>query len=93
MSGVFLFYDDQMPQFYKQCPLSPRTDNAVKNRFTTLCKKRAKHEALAKENGTATYINLNNKRVIFSNGLNTGGSESAAPLKKMRYIESRFPLS
>lgn len=80
-----------MPQFYKHCPLSPRTDNAVKNRFTTLCKKRAKHEALAKEKSTATYINLNNKRVIFPNGLNPGGSESAAPLKKMRYIESRFP--
>lgn len=64
--------------------VSGRTDNAVKNRFTTLCKKRAKHEALAKENSTATYINLNNKRVIFPNGLNTGGSESAAALKKMR---------
>nr|AGN52132.1 MYB-related transcription factor [Salvia miltiorrhiza]AGN52242.1 MYB-related transcription factor [Salvia miltiorrhiza] len=64
--------------------VSGRTDNAVKNRFTTLCKKRAKHEALAKENSTTTYINLNNKRVIFPNGLSTGGSESAAPLKKMR---------
>ncbi|XP_042052887.1 transcription factor MYB124-like isoform X1 [Salvia splendens] len=64
--------------------VSGRTDNAVKNRFTTLCKKRAKHEALAKENSTSSYINLNNKRVIFPNGLNAGGSESAAPLKKMR---------
>lgn len=65
----------------------------MKNRFTTLCKKRAKHEALAKENSTSSYINLNNKRVIFPNGLNAGGSESAAPLKKMRYIQSQFPLS
>lgn len=68
----------------------PRTDNAVKNRFTTLCKKRAKHEALANEN-SSTYINLNNKRVIFPNGLNTGGggggSESGVPIKKMRYIK------
>ncbi|XP_042049090.1 transcription factor MYB88-like isoform X2 [Salvia splendens] len=64
--------------------VSGRTDNAVKNRFTTLCKKRAKHEALAKENSTSSYINLNNKRVIFPNGLNAGGSESAAPLKNMR---------
>ncbi|KAG8383104.1 hypothetical protein BUALT_Bualt05G0150100 [Buddleja alternifolia] len=59
-----------------------RTDNAVKNRFTTLCKKRAKREALAKENSTTSYINLNNKRVIFRNGLNAdGGSES---VKKIR---------
>ncbi|KAL0385742.1 UNVERIFIED_CONTAM: Transcription factor [Sesamum radiatum] len=65
--------------------VSGRTDNAVKNRFTTLCKKRAKREALAKENNTISYINLNNKRVVFPNGLNIGvGSESAPPLKKIR---------
>ncbi|KAL0447065.1 UNVERIFIED_CONTAM: Transcription factor [Sesamum latifolium] len=65
--------------------VSGRTDNAVKNRFTTLCKKRAKREALAKENSATSYINLNNKRVISRNGLNAdGGSESAGPLKKMR---------
>ncbi|KAL3631134.1 hypothetical protein CASFOL_024118 [Castilleja foliolosa] len=70
--------------------VSGRTDNAVKNRFTTLCKKRAKHEALAKENNGTCYINLNNKRVIFPNGLSTdGGSENAAPLKKIRtYISN-----
>ncbi|GFP86169.1 myb-related protein b [Phtheirospermum japonicum] len=70
--------------------VSGRTDNAVKNRFTTLCKKRAKHEALAKENNGTCYINLNNKRVIFPNGINSdGGSENAAPLKKMRtYISN-----
>ncbi|KAF2325418.1 hypothetical protein GH714_027893 [Hevea brasiliensis] len=32
--------------------VSGRTDNAVKNRFSTLCKKRAKYEALAKEKKT-----------------------------------------
>ncbi|KAK4481610.1 hypothetical protein RD792_012514 [Penstemon davidsonii] len=72
--------------------VSGRTDNAVKNRFTTLCKKRAKHEALAKENNTTSYINLNNKRVIFPNGLNTdGGSENnTAPFKKLRtYISNQ----
>ncbi|KAL3511153.1 hypothetical protein ACH5RR_030554 [Cinchona calisaya] len=65
--------------------VSGRTDNAVKNRFSTLCKKRAKHEALAKENNTS-YINLNNKRVIFPNGLSTDRvSETAGPpLKKIR---------
>ncbi|CAL5366885.1 unnamed protein product [Camellia sinensis] len=65
--------------------VSGRTDNAVKNRFSTLCKKRAKHEALAKDNNTS-YINPNNKRVIFPNGSSTAGiSENATPLKKLRY--------
>ncbi|GMP83369.1 hypothetical protein CsSME_00037309 [Camellia sinensis var. sinensis] len=52
--------------------------------FSTLCKKRAKPEALAKENNTS-YINPNNKRVIFPNGSSTAGiSENATPLKKLR---------
>ncbi|KAK6788876.1 hypothetical protein RDI58_012675 [Solanum bulbocastanum] len=64
--------------------VSGRTDNAVKNRFTTLCKKRAKHEALAKENSNS-FINLNNKRVIFPDGLNVDNiAEAAAPIKKLR---------
>lgn len=62
-----------------------RTDNAVKNRFSTLCKKRAKHEALAKENSNSSYINLNNKRILFPAGINTDGiSEAAGSVKKMR---------
>ncbi|KAL8532529.1 hypothetical protein ACS0TY_008938 [Phlomoides rotata] len=70
--------------------VSGRTDNAVKNRFTTLCKKRVKREALAKENNAFSYINLNNKRVIFRNVLAAdGGSESVVPSKKTRsYISS-----
>nr|XP_043624145.1 transcription factor MYB124 [Erigeron canadensis] len=44
--------------------VSGRTDNAVKNRFSTLCKKRAKNEAMAKENHTS-YITTNNKRTRF----------------------------
>ncbi|OIS99326.1 PREDICTED: transcriptional activator Myb [Nicotiana attenuata] len=64
--------------------VSGRTDNAVKNRFTTLCKKRAKHEALAKENSNS-FVNLNNKRVIFPDGLNFDNiTEAAAPFKKLR---------
>ncbi|KAL6294703.1 hypothetical protein ACE6H2_002845 [Prunus campanulata] len=64
--------------------VSGRTDNAVKNRFSTLCKKRAKYEALAKENATS-YINSNDKRVIIRNGFNTDGTtETTAPFKKMR---------
>ncbi|KAL5992159.1 SANT SWI3, ADA2, N-CoR and TFIIIB'' DNA-binding domain, partial [Asimina triloba] len=62
-----------------------RTDNAVKNRFTTLCKKRAKQEALSKENSTVC-INANNKRVILQNG--SVASEifesQVPPLKKIR---------
>ncbi|XP_030512268.1 transcription factor MYB124 isoform X1 [Rhodamnia argentea] len=61
--------------------VSGRTDNAVKNRFTTLCKKRAKYEALAKENN----INLNSKRIISRNPSSVDGTaESAAPAKRMR---------
>ena len=67
-----------------------RTDNAVKNRFSTLCKKRAKHEALAKENSTS-YINSNNKRALFNSGLNAEGTiEDAVSLKKMRYKSTRI---
>ncbi|XP_031122075.1 transcription factor MYB124-like [Ipomoea triloba] len=62
--------------------VSGRTDNAVKNRFTTLCKKRAKNEALAKENSNSSI----NRRVIFPSWLNSSDSisESAVPLKKQR---------
>ncbi|XP_042515759.1 transcription factor MYB124-like isoform X2 [Macadamia integrifolia] len=61
--------------------VSGRTDNAVKNRFSTLCKKRAKCEALSKENNISC-INPNNKRVILQNGFVT--NDSTPPLKKMR---------
>ncbi|KAJ6430003.1 hypothetical protein OIU84_021421 [Salix udensis] len=64
--------------------VSGRTDNAVKNRFSTLCKKRAKYEALAKENKN-THINLNNKRIILHDGFNTDGApENDPPIKKIR---------
>ncbi|EOA36563.1 hypothetical protein CARUB_v10011707mg [Capsella rubella] len=61
--------------------VSGRTDNAVKNRFTTLCKKRAKHEALAIENS-----NSNTKRILFLDGISTPQkAENEAPIaKKMR---------
>ncbi|RYR59832.1 hypothetical protein Ahy_A05g025805 isoform D [Arachis hypogaea] len=61
-----------------------RTDNAVKNRFSTLRKKRAKYEALAKENHTS-YTNSNNKRVILQHGhVTDSASESGVSTKKMR---------
>ncbi|XP_022776904.1 transcription factor MYB124-like isoform X2 [Durio zibethinus] len=64
--------------------VSGRTDNAVKNRFSTLCKKRAKYEALVKENNTSC-INPNNKRILLQDGFNTDGTaECVAPVKRMR---------
>ncbi|KAK8508161.1 hypothetical protein V6N13_055614 [Hibiscus sabdariffa] len=64
--------------------VSGRTDNAVKNRFSTLCKKRAKYEALAKEN-TASFINPNNKRILLQNGLNVDGTaDGTGFVKRMR---------
>ncbi|XP_020214315.1 transcription factor MYB124 [Cajanus cajan] len=64
--------------------VSGRTDNAVKNRFSTLCRKREKYAALAKENCTS-YINSNNKRIILQhyNNMDTT-SESGVPIGKMR---------
>ncbi|CAN1198789.1 Transcription factor MYB88 [Linum perenne] len=64
--------------------VSGRTDNAVKNRFTTLCKKRAKYEALAKGNDTV-FTNSNNKRVMSDGKMNsTGNPENAIAAKRMR---------
>ncbi|KAE9615525.1 putative transcription factor MYB-HB-like family [Lupinus albus] len=64
--------------------VSGRTDNAVKNRFSTLCKKKAKYEALTKENNSS-FINSNNKRVILQHEYNTNAvSESAVANKKIR---------
>ncbi|KAK6931206.1 SANT/Myb domain [Dillenia turbinata] len=60
--------------------VSGRTDNAVKNRFSTLCKKKAKREALAKENNS--FINPNNKRILVQNVLET--SATSVAFKKMR---------
>lgn len=57
--------------------VSGRTDNAVKNRFTTLCKKRAKHEAMANSN------NSNNKRMLFLDGISTPQkADNEAPIAK-----------
>ncbi|CAN8266709.1 unnamed protein product [Cochlearia groenlandica] len=63
--------------------VSGRTDNAVKNRFTTLCKKRAKFEAMAKENHIACCVNTDNKRMLFPDGITTPRkAESESPLAK-----------
>ncbi|XP_010458931.1 PREDICTED: transcription factor MYB36-like [Camelina sativa] len=58
--------------------VSGRTDNAVKNRFTTLCKKRAKHEAMVIENNNST-----SKRMLFLEGISTPQkAENEAPFAK-----------
>ncbi|KAK4760450.1 hypothetical protein SAY87_005343 [Trapa incisa] len=59
-----------------------RTDNAVKNRFTTLCKKRAKCEALAKETN-ASCINQNGKRVTICSTPNSSQATGSTPVNKM----------
>ncbi|KAL1330098.1 hypothetical protein HN51_047254 [Arachis hypogaea] len=65
--------------------VSGRTDNAVKNRFSMLCRKRQKYEALAKENSISSHINSNNKKIVFQHAYNTDAtSESAISIKKMR---------
>ncbi|XP_052185515.1 transcription factor MYB124-like isoform X2 [Diospyros lotus] len=62
--------------------VSGRTDNAVKNRFSTLCKKRAKHDALAKGNNISYR---NNIRGLFGNESSAAEiSETATLLKKIR---------
>ncbi|XP_076894256.1 transcription factor MYB88-like [Bidens hawaiensis] len=64
--------------------VSGRTDNAVKNRFSTLCKKRAKTEALAKENNTSC-ITTNNKRTRFHIGQESDAVlETSMPPSKIR---------
>ncbi|XP_010527883.1 PREDICTED: uncharacterized protein LOC104805146 [Tarenaya hassleriana] len=73
--------------------VSGRTDNAVKNRFTTLCKKRAKYEAVAKENMNAC-VNSNNKRMLFPDGISAQGkSETEAPLAKKTRISHILDLT
>jgi hypothetical protein len=69
-----------------------RTDNAVKNRFSTLCKRRAKDEELYQENGVPCS-NTNAKRVLTETGcLTPGGAASLLHIKQMRYIKHKLNL-
>ncbi|WOL02706.1 transcription factor MYB80-like [Canna indica] len=65
--------------------VSGRTDNAVKNRFSTLCKKRAKIESSSKENKMPSF-DPSNKRILVQDGY-TGAlsGESSISNKHMRY--------
>ncbi|PAN14981.1 hypothetical protein PAHAL_2G455700 [Panicum hallii] len=63
--------------------VSGRTDNAVKNRFSTLCKRRAKDDEPFQENGTPCS-NTNAKRVLTKTGCVTpGAAGSSLPMKQI----------
>ncbi|RLN33182.1 uncharacterized protein C2845_PM03G13530 [Panicum miliaceum] len=68
--------------------VSGRTDNAVKNRFSTLCKRRAKDDEPCEENGTPCS-NTNAKRVLTKTGCVTpGAAGSSLPMKQIRSCSS-----
>ncbi|KAM0908297.1 hypothetical protein ACQ4PT_015541 [Festuca glaucescens] len=70
--------------------VSGRTDNAVKNRFSTLCKRRANNDDLFEEN-TAVCSNANAKRVLTqTGGLTRGAPSSLPPIKNMRSCKLDF---
>ena len=69
-----------------------RTDNAVKNRFSTLCKRRANNDDPFEENG-AVCSNANAKRGLTQTGGLTCGAPSASPpIKNMRYTQHQQKL-
>jgi transcription factor MYB, plant len=66
---------------------SNRTGNAVKNRFSTLCKRRANDDDSCPENGTPCS-NANAKRVLTQIGcLTPGEAQSSLSIKQIRYTE------
>jgi myb proto-oncogene protein len=65
--------------------VSGRTDNAVKNRFSTLCKRRAKDDELFKENGSLCSSTSSKRALVQTGCLTSGASGSAPPIKQMRY--------
>ncbi|XP_047066855.1 transcription factor MYB124-like [Lolium rigidum] len=69
--------------------VSGRTDNAVKNRFSTLCKRRANNDDLFEEN-TAVCSNANAKRVLTQTGGLTRGAPSSSPPINMRSCKLDF---
>ncbi|XP_044455769.1 transcription factor MYB88 isoform X4 [Triticum aestivum] len=70
--------------------VSGRTDNAVKNRFSTLCKRRAKDDELLEENGTVCS-NASAKRVLTqSGGVTCAAPGSSPPIKNMSSCKPDF---
>ncbi|XP_031478306.1 transcription factor MYB124-like isoform X2 [Nymphaea colorata] len=72
--------------------VSGRTDNAVKNRFTTLCKKRAKYETSIKEN-QGILINSNHGPFMLPNQQGAAyESYTTLPLDRIRIVEEMSAL-
>ncbi|KAM0877510.1 hypothetical protein ACQ4PT_035448 [Festuca glaucescens] len=70
--------------------VSGRTDNAVKNRFSTLCKRRVNNDDMFEENG-AVCSNVNAKRVLTqTGGFTSGAPSSSPPIKNMRSCKPDF---
>ncbi|KQK15093.1 transcription factor MYB124 isoform X2 [Brachypodium distachyon] len=70
--------------------VSGRTDNAVKNRFSTLCKRRSKDDELVEENGSLCS-NENAKRVLTQTGdLTSSIPGSSLSIKQMRSRKPDF---
>ncbi|KAJ3700039.1 hypothetical protein LUZ61_003744 [Rhynchospora tenuis] len=69
--------------------VSGRTDNAVKNRFSTLCKKRTKNEDFYKENNVPCANTDTNRYLLTRERLISAGIDiSSLPAKQMRYDRS-----
>lgn len=70
--------------------VSGRTDNAVKNRFSTLCKRRANNDDPFEENGVVCS-NANAKRVLTqTGGLTCGAPRPSPPIKSIRSCKPDF---
>lgn len=64
----------------------------MKNRFSTLCKRRAKDDDLYQENGVPCS-NTNAKKVLTETGrLTPGGAGSLVHIKQKRYIKDKLKL-
>ncbi|KAL0917018.1 hypothetical protein M5K25_012057 [Dendrobium thyrsiflorum] len=77
--------------------VSGRTDNAVKNRFSTLCKKRAKHHSISKENNDSC-INPSNKKIMVEPSANKqqtgcGSSDNAEDFSSYERLATTHGIS
>ncbi|KAK8952152.1 Transcription factor MYB44 [Platanthera zijinensis] len=87
--------------------VSGRTDNAVKNRFSTLCKKRAKHHTVSKENNDSHGGHPRSKKIMVEPSANKeqirydgshhsnnfSSNESLVAIHSIDGVHSRPPLA
>ncbi|PKU63185.1 Transcription factor WER [Dendrobium catenatum] len=74
-----------------------RTDNAVKNRFSTLCKKRAKHHTISKENNDSC-THPSNKKIMVEPSANkqqtgSGSSDNAEDFSSYEKLATTHGIS